>query len=137
MNNQDRSILLATCVAFQLGCGIAEAGLFRQGPGKPRSIEHTHHRAGHPVAISPHAALSNSPYAFGYHAGGGSAWHGEPRFLDEGTWGWDDVGGHLPRQVWLGWWHGPRYQGGTGSYNPDGHPCPNLSTCPPRAASPQ
>jgi hypothetical protein len=122
----------AACAGLSvlLLCGRADAGLFRHGPGKPRCIEHTHDRAGHPLEIAPHAVLSNEPTGLGYQVGGGSTCHGDPRFRDDGTWGWDD-GGCLPRRVLLGWSHGRRYQGGTGSYNPDGLACPNIATCRP------
>jgi hypothetical protein len=58
----------------------------------------------------------------GYYVGGGCAQprHAEPRLPDEGTWGWDYQGWFLPRRVILGWWHGRRYQGGTGAYKTDG-----------------
>ena len=58
----------------------------------------------------------------GYHVGGGNPFphHAEPRFADEGTWGWDYQGWLLPRRVINGWWHGRRYQGGTGTYKTDG-----------------
>ncbi|MBI3821148.1 MAG: hypothetical protein HY289_00540 [Planctomycetes bacterium] len=57
----------------------------------------------------------------GYHVGGGAGQprKAEPRQDDEGTWGWD-YQGWLPRRVILGWWHGRRYQGGTGAYATDG-----------------
>ena len=45
---------------------------------------------------------------------------------EDGTWGRDYQGHLIPRHVGLGWSHGRRYQGGTGSYDPDGHPVPDV-----------
>jgi hypothetical protein len=56
----------------------------------------------------------------GYYVGGGCAWRGEPRYPDEGTYGWDYEGCYFARRVWLLWSHGRRYQGGTGAYASDG-----------------
>ncbi len=58
----------------------------------------------------------------GYHVGGGNPFPhlAEPRTPDEGTWGWDYQGLHLPRRVMNGWWHGRKVQGGTGAYKTDG-----------------
>lgn len=58
----------------------------------------------------------------GYHVGGGNPFPhlAEPRTPDEGTWGWDYQGWHLPRRIITGWWHGRRYQGGAGAYKTDG-----------------
>ena len=75
---------------------------------------------GYPQSIASYAQPSNTPRYIGYYVGGGSAFKGEPRFVDEGTWGWDYSGGLFHRRVWLNWWHGQRAQGGTGSYRTDG-----------------
>ena len=106
--------------------GEARAGRWfhrgREGtppPGAARQFEHSDARAGDPRALSPHAIPTNGPSYQGYYVGGGSPWSGGPRQTDEGTWGWDYVGTHLPRNVFLGWNHGQRYQGGTGSYKTD------------------
>lgn len=58
----------------------------------------------------------------GYHVGGGNPFphFAEPREPDEGTWGWDYQGWCVPRRVINGWWHGRKYQGGTGAYKTDG-----------------
>jgi hypothetical protein len=110
----------------------AEAGLFFHSdrgtppPGHPRIIEHTHARAGNPLRISPHASPTDTPAYIGYYVGGGSACGGEPRRVEEGTWGRDYEGLWLPRHVWLGWSHGRRYQDGTGSYEPAGHYVPDV-----------
>jgi hypothetical protein len=89
-------------------------------PGPPRHIEHSHERAGYPMCVSGHAKATNGPSYVGYYVGGGSACGDCPRRVEEGTWGWDYEGVHLPRRVWLSWSHGRRYQGGTGAYKTDG-----------------
>jgi hypothetical protein len=85
-------------------------------------------RAGHPQAISPLARPSNNHRYFGYYVGGGAlSWrHGDLPTLDEGTWGWDYRGGLLKRRVNLLWWHGRRYQGGSGAYKTDGPHLPHV-----------
>lgn len=96
--------------------------------GKPRSIPHTHERAGWPLAISGHAKPTRSSNVVGYRVGGGAiATHGEPPTRQEGTWGFDDTG--LPwhrRRVALNWWHGRHAQGGRGAYETDGHAPPDV-----------
>ena len=77
-------------------------------------------RAGHPECISHHARPSNGPGDIGYYVGGGAPFHGQPRKADEGTWGWDYAGPFFLRRIDLGWWHGARYQGGAGQYQPNG-----------------
>lgn len=64
---------------------------------------------------------SDTGHYLGYHVGGGAGHprKAESRQPDEGTWGWD-YQGLFPRRVMLGWWHGRRYQGGTGAYKTDG-----------------
>jgi hypothetical protein len=98
--------------------------------GKPRCIPHTDERAGYPRALADHLAPSATPGGIGYYVGGGvpiSHGPGEPRRRDDGTWGWDETGGsHCRRRVILGWSHGRRYQGGTGSYRTDGPVVPDL-----------
>jgi hypothetical protein len=77
-------------------------------------------RAGNPHSISCLARPSNGPYDSGYYVGGGCSHpcKAEPRYEDEGTWGWDYVGhGYIP-VVDLGYWHGRRDQ--TGTYKVDG-----------------
>lgn len=65
---------------------------------------------------------SDTGHYFGYYVGGGNGrpHKAESRRDDEGTWGWDYKGWLIPRRVVLGWWHGQRYQGGTGAYKTDG-----------------
>ncbi len=64
---------------------------------------------------------NNSNYV-GTYVGGGCARprRADGRANDEGTWGWDYRGWLIPRDIMHGWWHGRRYQGGTGSYQTDG-----------------
>lgn len=77
-------------------------------------------RAGNPECISSHARPSNGPGDVGYYVGGGAPFHGQPRMADEGTWGWDYAGLFFFHRIDLAWWHGARYQGGPGQYQPDG-----------------
>lgn len=84
-------------------------------------VEHTDCRAGHPRQIAWYAVpFPNCNYQVGY-VGGGTAFKGDPRHPSEGVWGLD-YRGKLPRKIFLRWSHGRRYQGGTGSYNPDKGP---------------
>ena len=76
-------------------------------------------RAGNPECVARYARPSNGPNFTGYYVGGGSAFRGEARSPNEGTWGWDYSGPFCLRHIDLGWWHGARYQGGTGQYQPD------------------
>ena len=117
---------LALLALASLPASEAAAGLFfhrvegTPPPGPPRYIEHSHARAGNPQCISPHAVPTNGPGYVGYYVGGGSACTGCARHREDGTWGWDYQGVHLPRRVWLDWSHGRLYQGGTGAYKTDG-----------------
>lgn len=80
-------------------------------------------RAGDPQKVSPLAQPTESPHEFGYYVGGGArerSRHAEHRRPAEGIWGTDYLGIIIPKHVDLGWWHGRRYQGGTGSYGTDG-----------------
>jgi hypothetical protein len=63
------------------------------------------------------AQPAESPYEWGYYVGGGLPVKGEPRYLNEGTWGWDYLGWVIPRCVRLNWSHGCRYEGGPGKYD--------------------
>lgn len=97
---------------------------------------HTFARAGDPQCISPHAEPSYTGVDNGYTVGGGSLRHlgGHPRCPEEGTWGWDYVGGHLPRHVFLQWNHGRRVQAGTGAYKTDGPEVPDIFAAKPLRA---
>lgn len=90
---------------------------------KPRAekIEDDYVRAGQPWELRRWAQPTYTPsYDYGYVGGGAAFRWGQPRTLEEGTWGRDYVGMLYPRRVWLNWWHGARYQGGTGGYATDG-----------------
>jgi hypothetical protein len=82
--------------------------------------EHSPRRAGYDGSVSPLAAPTDARGYVGYYVGGGAALFGEPRQVHEGTWGWDYQGVFLPRRVMLRWWHGRKYQGGTGQYRSHG-----------------
>lgn len=85
-----------------------------------------------PPAVAWWAAPSRTAaYQGGWVGGGGNLGHGEPRALNEGAWGWDYLGCLGIRQIWLGWNHGKRYQGGQGAYRVDGHPVKNILVNPP------
>ena len=80
-------------------------------------------RAGDPQCISPLAKPTESPHELGYYVGGGArqrSHHADDRRAAEGVWGTDYRGIIIPKHVELGWWHGRRYQGGSGSYRTDG-----------------
>jgi hypothetical protein len=127
-----RLTLFVGCLACVAGNRTAEAGLFfhhHQGtppPGCPRAIEHSHERAGYPLLIGPCAKPATTPAYVGYYVGGGGGCLGCPRRVEEGTWGRDYQGHLFPRHVGLLWNHGRRYQGGSGAYEPDGHPVPDV-----------
>ncbi len=79
-----------------------------------------HVRAGHPQNVHRFAEPTITPkYCFGY-VGGGAWIGGQPRTLEEGTWGMDYCGHYLPHRVWLNWYHGRVAQGGAGRYETDG-----------------
>ena len=82
----------------------------------------SHDAPSEPLVASPRWLLpSDTGRQVGYHVGGGAvAPRGEPRHDEEGTWGWDYQGWLLRRRVIHNWWHGQRYQGGTGAYKTDG-----------------
>ncbi len=75
-----------------------------------------------PLGIARWAVPSDTGRYVGYYVGGGCARYlrANPPGPDDGTWGWDYQGGFFRRNVILGWWHGRRYQGGTGAYKTDG-----------------
>lgn len=77
-------------------------------------------RTGHPETQSEFAKPSLSKhYSFGY-VGGGASFGGEPRFVDEGTWGVDYSGILWSKRIWLRWMHGQDERRGEGSYQTDG-----------------
>lgn len=119
-----RTLFFATFVLF--AC-FAAANAQKPWNQKPRAekIENDYVRAGHPWEIRRWAQPTHtSAYDHGYIGGGAAFRWGEPRTLEEGTWGRDYVGVLYPRRVWLNWWHNTRYQGGTRGYDTDG---PKLS----------
>ena len=80
-------------------------------------------RAGNPQRFSFLARCPDDRNYTGYYVGGGAAFKGsgslggEEPYAQEGTWGWDYAPWYS--RVKLGWFHGRRYQGGEGQYNPD------------------
>ena len=77
-------------------------------------------RAGDPHRIAWYAQPSRKKRDTVGYVGGGTAWRGEPRCADEGTWGLDYAGMFSKNHIWLKWFHGrPSHQTG-GSYNTDG-----------------
>lgn len=91
-----------------------EAPIVEQPPARLRSG---------PPRIACWACPSNTCAYAGYYLGGGRAWCGsEPRFVTEGTWGWDYHGRCIPQRIFLLWSHGRCYQGGAGAYRIDGPP---------------
>jgi hypothetical protein len=75
-----------------------------------------------PPCVAWWAQPSNTPAYVGDYLGGGCPCprRGDGRQVQEGTWGWDWSGWCIHRKVELLWWHGRRYQGGTGAYKTDG-----------------
>lgn len=61
-----------------------------------------------------------SKHSVGYVGGGGSLLYGEPRYVNEGTFGLDYAGWLFKRHTWLMWNHGAKHQGGYGAYATDG-----------------
>jgi hypothetical protein len=76
---------------------------------------------GYPARVGIVSAPSNTRHYGGYYVGGGTIFRGgQPRYENEGTWGWD-YGGLLNRKwVGLDWSHGRRYQAGGGTYRTAG-----------------
>jgi hypothetical protein len=80
-------------------------------------------RAGCPQNYSILARCQNDRNYKGYYIGGGAQFAGSGKLggdrprADEGTWGWDYAPWYS--RVKLRWFHGRRYQGGEGQYNPD------------------
>jgi hypothetical protein len=104
-------------------------GCFCLGANPKTCLRCRHHRygnesarAGHPERVAKYAIPSDNKHYIGFYMGGSTpfARHGDPRFLDEGTWGWDYWGHWLKRRVALYWWHGRNSQRAFGSYATDG-----------------
>jgi len=112
--------LFGACLASLLLAGVA-FGEEEKDPCKPAEDKgHTMERAGYPQHLSCLAAPSNTPAYTNYYVGGGAPCHGEGPNAEDGTWGWDYEGCWFKRNVALMWFHGRRYQGGTGAYKADG-----------------
>ena len=140
--NFDREIEMARCCArfLVVGCFVclagwglpaADAGLFSSDGGwcSPWA---RHERAGNPHCVAPWARTTYGPDYSGYYVGGGNPrLGGDERCPCEGTWGVD----YSPwwSRVRLNWWHGRRYQGGEGQYEPDERNRPLLNGRPPRS----
>jgi hypothetical protein len=79
-------------------------------------------RAGYPSEVSRCAKPSDTGHYVGYQVGGGAPEGcGDGPDPEEGTWGWDYRGCcWVPSRVILDWWHGRRYQAGSGAYKTDG-----------------
>ncbi len=104
-----------------LGIGLAALLTMQSASADPADSYEAHRRAGFPQETSRHAKPSDTGRYTGYTVGGGARLRkGDPPLPHEGTWGWDYTGGFFQRRVILGWWHGRRYQGGTGAYRTDG-----------------
>jgi hypothetical protein len=108
------TIISASCFAV-LACGAVAMGA-------PPDTWEAHRRAGFPQEVARFAWPSDTGRYAGYYVGGGAVHsrRGDPPQAHEGTWGWDYVGGAFRRDVIPGWWHGRRYQGGVGRYQPEG-----------------
>ncbi len=83
---------------------------------------HTMKQAGYPQDVSMIAMQSYNQHYNGGLIGGGKGGHGgHSPTLNEGTWGWDyNLFRPASSRIFLGWSHGRRYQGGSGSYATDG-----------------
>jgi hypothetical protein len=102
---------------------LCAAGLFAFAAMPQEPVSSDVHRMAPPlVEIAPWARPSDTGRYVGYTVGGGSAnlRKADAPLPEDGTWGWDYQGGWFRRRVILGWWHGRRFQGGTGAYQTDG-----------------
>lgn len=117
-----RIFTVVTWISISAGCACG---------GEPKCkfltnpIDHSwpngHVRAGCPQNISCLAATTPNPHDCGYYVGGGARGkQGGPRYRNEGTWGWDFWGTLERKHVALNWYHGEKYQGGSGAYKTDG-----------------
>lgn len=124
MTARRRLAALVVLAAFPVPLALAGHWFHRERgtppPGRPRSIEHSDARAGEPRTLRCCTEPTNGAAYAGYYVGGGAGCCGEPRRIDEGTFGWDYRGSLFPRRVGLSWSHGRLGQGGEGSYRTDG-----------------
>lgn len=114
----------AACIVVGLGIGMALLLAASKSNAEPLAQRlhpvDPYRRAGNPQSVHRFARPTFTPhYSVGY-VGGGATWGGEPRTLEEGTWGMDYTGHFLPHRVWQNWYHGRRAQGGPGKYQTDG-----------------
>jgi hypothetical protein len=105
---------MLTCFACLAGAALAWA--------EPADTWDEQRRAGFPQEVHRWAKPSDTGRYTGYWIGGGRVLRrgGDGPAPEEGTWGWDYVGGAFQRRVIPSWWHGRRYQGGVGAYAPEG-----------------
>ena len=91
-----------------------------QGPEHGRYCQNGFQRAGLPFCIGRFAKPSiTCSHMIGY-VGGGTAFCGERRTSQEGTFGMDYSGKWFSRKSWMKWSHGDRHQGGEGRYETEG-----------------
>ncbi|MCE9604667.1 MAG: hypothetical protein K8U03_07155 [Planctomycetia bacterium] len=114
---------VANTCRLLIGIGLFSVGLFDATPRTAEASDYFHtdacaeQRAGYPQQVKPIATHSNTRHYGGYYVGGGSTFFaGHERRIDQGTWGWDYCGILKNNWIKLGWNHGNRPQGGTGSY---------------------
>jgi len=120
--------LLASLVGVALGGRSVSAADLTPFMGRP-ATQRKHlqgdqcARAGNPQCISPLAQPTQSPHEEGYSIGGGARQGGRyagERSGQEGVWGTDYTGILFAKHTHLKWWHGARYQGGSGAYGTAG-----------------
>jgi hypothetical protein len=112
-----RRLFGAACAIWLGGQALPGlAGIFNR-PDAVKTPAQQFSRAGHPECIAPWARPSRECLDQGYYVGGGAAVLGDSRGPQEGTWGWDYAERYT--KVRLDWWHGRRYQGGTGQFQPN------------------
>jgi hypothetical protein len=112
-------VVIVGAILLAHSCTPSAAGLLTQAMSPCSCFECRNYRSGCSQSVASYAHPSRNVRETGYYVGGGAALHGDCRWCDEGTWGWDYMG-TVPRLIQLKWWHGRRYQGGTGSYKTDG-----------------
>lgn len=118
-----KSGLIVSCLASVLLAGRSSAQHHSACVplGTTTEADHTMQRAGHPDTVACYARAPDDATFIGYPVGGGAPCkRGDYPCPTDGTWGWDYQGCWLKRHVFLYFWHGQRYQGGTGAYKVDG-----------------
>jgi hypothetical protein len=113
---------MRACLVLILVAAPARADI----PAPCTGPEHTPEQAGYPPCVSCLARCGRTDkYALGYVGGGCLGRCGEPRRLDEGTFGWDYDCGWRPGRVFLNWCHcgkSPK----PGPYKTDGPNVPDV-----------